>query len=357
MLVVGDAGGGKWSILIFISKAAPKGRFIRGKGASGEGITASVVKDEFIRGWALEAGALVLAHKGIGCLDELDKMSPEDRSALHEALEQQQITISKANIQATLKAETTVLAAANPKYGRFDPYKPIAQQIDLPPTLINRFDLIFTIRDIPDRIKDEKIAKHILDLQKSPLESEVEIQIPLLKKYISYAKQKIKPELTDGAIEEIKNFYVTLRNTPTESDELIKPIPVSARQLEALVRLAEGSAKARLSTKVTKVDSKRAINLLRSCLMEVGLDPETGKLDIDRISTGIPATQRSRIVTIQEIITNLEKKLGTRIIPISNIIEEAAEKNIDESKVEEVIEKLKKSGEVFEPKRGQIQRI
>ena len=356
ILLVGDPGAAKSSILVFISKAAPKARFISGKGASGAGITASVVKDEFIRGWALEAGALVLAHKGIACLDELDKMAPEDRSALHEALEQQQITISKANIQATLKAETTVLAAANPKYGRFDPYKPIAQQIDLPPTLINRFDLIFTIRDLPDKIKDEKIARHILDLQRLPKSSEPVIPIPLFKKYISYAKQKIKPELTEEAINEIKDFYVTLRNTPTETDEIIKPIPVSARQLEALVRLAEGSARARLSTKVTKTDARRSINLLRSCLMEVGLDPETGKLDIDRISTGIPATQRSRIIAVQEIITNLEKKIG-KLIPITRIIEEAAEKNIDESKVEEVIEKLKKSGEIFEPRRGEIQRI
>jgi len=152
ILLVGDPGAAKSSILSFVSQAAPKARFISGKGTTGAGLTASVIKDEFLRGYALEGGALVLANGGICCIDELDKMSTEDRSAMHEALEQQRVSIAKANIQATLRAETTVLAAANPKFGRFDPYESISKQIDLPPTLINRFDLIFPIRDIPKLI-------------------------------------------------------------------------------------------------------------------------------------------------------------------------------------------------------------
>src|SRR6056297_3313534 len=145
-----------------MGEISPKGRYVVGKSASGAGLTATVVRDEYLKGWSLEAGAMVLSNKGLVCIDELEKMDPQDRSAMHEAMEQQTVTISKANVQATLRAETSVLAAANPKFGRFDPYQSIAQQIELPPTLINRFDIIFTLRDIPNREKDERIAKHVL---------------------------------------------------------------------------------------------------------------------------------------------------------------------------------------------------
>ncbi|MBU2634366.1 MAG: minichromosome maintenance protein MCM [Nanoarchaeota archaeon] len=353
ILLVGDPGAAKSSILQFVSKAAPKARFVSGKGVSGAGLTASVVKDEFLKGWALEAGALVLANGGCCCIDELDKMSPEDRSAMHEAMEQQQISISKANIQATLRAQTTILAAANPKYGRFDPYSPIAAQIDLPPALINRFDLIFPIRDIPNKEMDEKIASHVLRLQQKPEQAETEISTKILRKYIAYARQKASPILTDSAVDEIKKFYVALRNSNQTGEEEIKPIPISARQLEALVRLAEGAAKLRLSKKVTRSDAKKSIILLKHCLMQVGIDPETGKIDIDRISTGIPASQRSRIVVVREIIKSLELKMG-KSIPIQDIIADASLKGIDEAQVEEVIEKLSREGFIFQPKRDTV---
>ncbi len=356
LLLVGDPGSGKSRTLQFITKIAPKGRFISGKSASAAGITATVVRDEFLRGWALEAGAMVLANKGIAIIDELDKMSSEDRDALHEAMEQQQITINKANIQATLRAETTVLAAANPKLGRFDPYQSIAAQIELPPTLINRFDLIFPIRDIPNQELDEKIAGHVLRLQQKPEELKQEIDSNLLKKYISYVRQKSFPKLTDAAIDEIKKFYVGLRNYTTTGEESIKPIPITARQLEALVRLSEASAKIRLSNKVTREDAKRAINILKHCLMQVGFDYETGRIDIDRISTGIPASQRSRIVVIREIINDFYNK-GIKTIPLEDLTTEAANKNITEDQVEEVIETLKRSGEIYEPTRNKIAKV
>jgi replicative DNA helicase Mcm len=355
ILLVGDPGAAKSTLLIFMSHAAPKARYVAGRGASGAGLTASVVRDEFLRGWALEAGAMVLANGGYCMIDEMDKMSTEDRSALHEALSQQKISISKANIQATLRAETTVLAAANPKLGRFDPYQSIAQQIDLPPALINRFDLIFPVRDLPSRDVDEKIASHVLNIQQSMDIREPDISIPFLKKYVAYAKQTIKPKLTDGAIEEIKNFYVELRNMGTD-EEGIRPIPISARQLEALVRLSEGSAKVRLSKKVTKSDAKRAIRILKYCLMQVGFDYETGRIDIDRISTGIPASQRSRIVQVREIINELESTFG-KTIPLEDIISSASEKGIEEAEVEEIIERLKRSGDIFEPKRNFLSKL
>jgi len=356
LFLIGDPGSGKSQILRYVSTLAPKARYVAGKGATTAGLTATVVRDEFLKGWSLEAGALVLTNKGIACLDELDKMSQEDTGAMHEALEQQTITIAKANIHATLRAETSVLAAANPKFGRFDPYSPIAKQIDLPPTLINRFDLIFPIKDIPNAERDEKIASHILELAKDPDSQKAEIDLQILRKYIAYARQNCFPKITVGAIEEIKKFYVDLRSTAATEESEIKAIPISARQLEALVRLAEASAKVRLDTKVRREDAQRAIKLLRSCMEAVMLDVETGKFDIDRIATGITATQRSQIATMRRILDMLTDKVG-KSIPISDILREAESEGIDKSKAEEILDNLKKKGDVFEPKPGLIQKI
>ncbi|MBI4447373.1 ATP-binding protein [Candidatus Woesearchaeota archaeon] len=347
----------KSSMLMFTSKAAPKARYVAGRSTSGAGITASLVKDEFMRGWALEAGAIVLANKGIMLLDEMDKMSVEDTSALHEAMENQQVSIAKANVQATLKAETSVLAAANPKLGRFDPYAPIAQQINLPPALINRFDMIFIVKDKPNKIEDEKIATHVLNIQRSVDHVKSPVDPQLLRKFICYVKQKVFPVLTEEAMEEIKNFYVELRNSGTVGDEAaLKPVPITARQLEGLVRLAEASARVTLSDKVTKEDARRAIEMLRSALEQVGIDPATGKIDIDRISTGISTSERGKIIRIRGIINDFDSK-GRKTIPVEEIVSEASKVGISEEKVHEAINQLKRGGDIFEPKRGFIQKL
>ena len=356
VLLVGDPGCGKSQLLKRAVKVAPKARYATGMGVSGAGLTAAVVKDEFLGGWSLEAGALVLSNRGFIMIDELDKMSKEDSSAMHEALEQQTVSISKANIQATLRAETTVLAAGNPKFGRFNQMEPLAPQIDLPPTLINRFDLIFPITDMPDKDRDEKMAQHILGLHKDPSLSEPQIPTDLLRKFIAYARQRIKPKITDEALEEIKSYYVTMRTKGQVEDSGSRAIPITARQLDALVRLSEASAKVRLSENVTKEDARRAIELLKYCLNQVALDKETGQIDIDQISTGISTTQRNKIIVVKELIAELENQIG-KTIPIEDILELAKKQGIMRTHVEEAIEKLRKQGDIFEPKRGFIQRI
>jgi len=353
ILLIGDPGVAKSVTLGFMADISPKGRYVVGKSTSGAGLTATVVRDEYLKGWSLEAGAMVLANKGLVCIDELEKMDPQDRSAMHEAMEQQTVTISKANVQATLKAETSVLAAANPKFGRFDPYQPIAQQIDLPPTLINRFDIIFTLRDIPDRAKDEKIASHVLLEHQTDI-SEMLIGRDLFRKYVAYAKQRVKPKITDAAAFEIKKFYVDLRNKPVSSESALRPIPISARQLGALIRLSEASAKVHLRLEVLKEDAIRAIEIMKYYLMQVGYDYESKTFDIDRISSGVTSSQRNKIMIVRDAVTELEGRVG-KLIPIEEV-EKALEGKMTKEEIEQALEKLNSSGDIFRPRRGYVQK-
>ena len=357
VLLVGDPGVAKSVMLSFISGIAPKARYIGGGSTTGVGLTATVVRDEFLKGWSLEAGAMVLANKGIVCIDEFDKMNEEDRGAMHEAMEQQTVTVSKATVQASLRAQTAVLAAANPKFGRFDPTQSIPKQINLIPSLLSRFDVIFIMRDIPSKDRDESIARHVLSEHKSEHKQSTKLNVinkDLLKKYISYSKQKYNPKLTEEAVNALKEFYVGLRNQPQLGDSPNRPIPIGARQLEALVRLSEAHARMRLSKEVTKKDAKEAIELVRSYLMQVGYDEETKTIDIDKIS-GNPASQRNKIAIVRDAIEALENRLG-KLIPLEEIEKELKDK-IKQEDLDEIIGKLLKAGDLFRPRRGYIQRM
>lgn len=354
VLLVGDPGVAKSVMLKYISSIAPKGRFVSGKAATAAGLTAAVVKDEFLKGWSLEAGSMVLANKGVVCVDEIEKMNEQDRSTMHEAMEQQTITVSKANIHATLRAETTVLAAGNPKLGRFDPYTPIPQQIDISPALLSRFDVIFIIKDLPNKAQDEAIASHVLAEHKQEVIRDV-LDPKFLRKYVSYAKQRCKPKLSDGAIQEIKEFYVRLRNQSVNSDSAVKPIPITARQLEGIIRLSEAHAKLHLSPEVRRSDAIKAIELLKMSLMQVGYDEETKTFDIDKVTTGISSSKRGKILLVREAIAQLESRLG-KLIPYEEL-QKALEGKITEVELEDAITQLSKSGDIFKPKSGFIQKI
>ncbi len=349
ILIVGDPGIGKSQMLKYVSKLAPRGIYTSGKGTSGVGLTAAAVRDEF-GGWSLEAGALVLGDRGNVCVDELDKMRSEDRSAIHEALEQQTISIAKAGIMATLNARCSVLAAANPKFGRFDQYKSIGEQIDLPSPILSRFDLIFVVEDKPNVERDTKLAAHILRIHKDT-SILFEIEPELLRKYIAYARREVSPKLTDDAIAVLQEFYVGMRGGAAEDDS---PVPITARQLEALIRLSEASSRIRLGTEVTGVDAQRAITIQQKCMKQVGYDPETGKLDIDKVEGRPAKSDRDKIRIVTEVIGELGEEYGGRT-PKNILITEMSDRyNMSEEKAEEIIRILKRKGIIFEPQQGYL---
>jgi replicative DNA helicase Mcm len=354
VLLTGDPGVAKSQLLRWVSQVAPRGLFTSGAKVTGAGLTAAAVRDEIGGGWALEAGALVIADGGLASIDEFDKMSPEDRGAILEAMEQQTISVAKAGIVATLNTRTAILAAANPILGRFDRYRPLAEQINLPPLILSRFDLIFIMRDEPRVELDRNIASHMLELQReSPRIKPPKLDIDTLRKLIIYARKYINPKLEDKKVmEAIKDYYLNWRSL-AEKGEL--PLPITPRQLEALIRLSKANARMRLSDRVTIEDAKNAMRLVTLFLREAGIDPETGKVDIDVLMTGKPRSQRQKLERVLEIIKQLESEYEG-VAPIDEIKRLATTEGIRESFVTEMIEQEKMRGRLYEPKPGMVSR-
>ncbi|MDI6798967.1 MAG: LAGLIDADG family homing endonuclease [Candidatus Aenigmarchaeota archaeon] len=317
--------------------------------------TATVVRDEeFLGGWVLEAGALVMCNKSLIAIDEFEKIEKSDQIALHEAMEQNTISIAKANIVATLPAQTAILGGGNPKLGRFDPYLPIKEQIDIPETLLARFDLKFALRDIPNPEVDAKIADHILKVRHYG-EEEIKpiIEADLLKKYVAYARKNCHPKLSREAGETIKDFFVRLREKVTSEEA---PVPITLRQYEALIRLAEASAKVQLRDEVTKEDALRAINLMKASLRQFGFDPETGRIDIDRVEGHITAAERGKIRIMLDVIEELTKTIGKNV-PKEDIVKLAKSRGLREFDIEKMLNELKNIGTLFEPRPGIFQKM
>jgi len=355
ILIVGDPSAGKTQLLKLVSKLIPRGRYVSGKGTTAAGLTATVTRDEeFMGGWVLEAGAVVLANKSIICIDEFDKMSKEDQINLHEAMSTQTVSISKATIQATLPAQTSVVAGCNPKLSRFDSYRPISEQIDIPDTLLSRFDLKFILRDLPNREKDERLVDHVIKTRFEEEDIKPVINSELLKKYVAYARKNIKPKLTREALNICKNFFVELRSR--YASEEASAVPLTLRQYEALLRLAEASAKIRMSDTVEKKDAQRAIKLMKKSIQQLGYDPDTGKIDIDRVEGGTTSSQRNKIRIVMDTIDDLEKSMGKNI-SMSDLISALADEGIDEHTAESIIREMKNKGLLFEPRSGFIQKI
>lgn len=352
ILLLGDPSVAKSQLLKLTSSTIPRGKYASGGGVTGAGLTATVFKDEELGDWVLEAGALVLANKSLMAIDEFDKIDKDDQSRLHEALEQQTISIAKASIVATLPAQVSVLAGANPRFGRFEPLKPIAGQTLIPETLLSRFDLKFALRDMPDRERDERLASHILETRMSPEKVEPEISPDLLRKYIAYARKFCRPAMTRDAIEMLKKFYLDMRAMSGGSGT----IPITLRQNEALMRLAEASAKIRLSDFVEVQDAERAIKVMKESLRQLAFDAETGRIDIDRMEGNMPGSQRQKIHAVIDIVERLSKQIGKQV-PREEVLTIAQDEGIKESEADELLNRLKRDGIIFEPQQGFVQKV
>lgn len=352
MLLTGDPGIGKTVLLKLVSSVMPRGKYVSGSGVTGAGLTASVRKDEVIGTWVLEAGALILANKSVISIDEFDKMSKDDQIAMHEAMSVETISIAKASIVATLPAQTAVLAGANPQYGRFDTYKSVAEQIQIPETLLSRFDLKFALIDKPDKVADERLADHIIMSRITPDKILPVIDVHFLRKYIAYAKQHVKElVLMPGAADELKKFYIQMRSPGGSGG----PIGITLRQYEALLRMAEASAKIRLDTHVRKEDAERAIRLMMFSLRQLGFDTESGMIDIDKMEGGITTSKRKRITRLIEVIERMQKEM--KEVAISDVFAEAQTLGISEKDAEETMEELVRKGELFHPKPGFVKKV
>lgn len=371
ILLVGDPSTGKSAILEYCAQLAPKSIYVAGKTTSGAGLTVSAVKDEFGEGgWTLKAGAVVLASGGVAMIDEFDKMSTEDRSALHEAMAQGTVSVSKAGLYSKFKANTSILAAANPKYSRFDSFKSPLEQIDLPFSLISRFDLYFLIHDLLDRKLDKEIGEHILktqqiaqkissegSLSKEEIDDAAKKILPivspnLFKKYVAYARQNVKPVLTKEASDKLLEYYVSLRDIGRNT----KSYSATIRQLNGLIKLAEASAKIKLKKEIDADDAERAILVFKTSLEQVAIDKDSGKIDIDILTTGQSQSERNVLKNLLKLIKDLsggdETGTGSTPVAISDIVRAAETETLPKDKIIDAIKKLKKIGDIYEPTNG-----
>ena len=283
ILIVGDPGTAKSVFLEAAYLLAPRAIFIEGPQATGAGLTTVAVKDDFGEGqWTIEAGALPQADLGMACIDEFEKMDPNDRDKIHRAMEQQKVTATKAGLNVTLNARCSILAAANPKDQSFDEYKPIAPQIDLPPTILSRFDYIFTLVDRPNVEKDMKLAKHIISSRIDPKSVAPEISPDMFKKYIAYAKDKHHPIITEKIKEKTAKHYKELRQKYSKEDEDLAET-VTPRQLETILRSAGANARLFLRDKILLEDVEYAVKLMDGAYASRGLRqmPASNKFQSD----------------------------------------------------------------------------
>jgi replicative DNA helicase Mcm len=345
VLLVGDPGTAKSEMLKFTAKIAPRGLYTSGRGSTAAGLTAAVIRDKSGI-MMLEAGAVVLGDQGIVCIDEFDKIKPEDRSALHEVMEQQTCSVAKGGIVATLNARTSILSAANPIYGKYDPYKNITENVNLPVPLLTRFDLIFIVRDSPDKEKDNLVASHILEIHRDTEQAaRPAIDIDLFSKYLSYAKQ-IEPALTPEAIDIVRSYYMDMRRIESEG-----MITVTPRQLEGLIRLASARARLLLKDMVDAEDAQRAIYLVDQMMRTAGVDVNTGKTDLG-VLYGKPQSVVSKEKTFMEIFRGLtgdenndveDKVLVDELVKTAKFSDEEARK---------YIQKFNREGQIFERRPG-----
>jgi len=350
----GDPATAKTSISKGLKNILPKYRATSGKHASAAGLTWGAYFDDMLKAYAIEAGAMVLASGATIIVDEADKIDKEDLGKMNQGLEDGYFEASKMNIQATLKAECAGLFIANPKEGRFNPYKSLYEQCDIDPTLVSRLIMMFIFRDVVDEKKDEDIAKHIFQTH---IETEkildTELSSDFIKKYIIYARKNCKPKLSINQMDSVANKYKELRATGNTEGR----VAITPRQLEDIIRLSEAFAKVRLAKQVTDEDIENAFNLMMFSLKSCSLDSK-GNIDIDMIELGGKTYEvRNKSEMFEMTLTKLIEENGNKAIDMQNLINALVENGFNEIEIDKMIQQRSKEGHLYEPKRGMIMKL
>ena len=350
ILLCGDVGLAKSRFLKSTISRTPKSKMVIGTKTSKVGLGAMCVKDELTNTWSLEVGALVLCSGSLLAIDEIDKMYKEHLNELLEPMSLSTVTINRAGISATLPARTSILAAANPIHGNYDLQKPLAGQIDMPTPILNRFDLIFVMKDSPNEEFDSNLVEYIFQSNKKGMESDIPMDI--FRKYIIYCK-KLRPQLDDILVNYFKDFYINIRKNSYRSD--VNSIPVNARSLEALMKLSFAHAKLRLSSTVEVQDLEAAKEIFIFCLNQLGIDEETGVLDWSRMTQKVPASKRGKAETFLNILYEISET--NPIFTYAMIWDKLKESGIKSWEVNIFIDELKKEVKICEPEKGKFKLV
>jgi len=359
VLLLGDPGTAKSKLIGRVEDLGWRTVGVSGKGATVAGVTASAVQDDFGDGGsALEAGAFVKAHKGAVCIDELDDMPADVRAAMLDPMSKQRISVNKWGINATLRTETSVVAAGNPKYGRFDPYEPVQDQFDLESNLLSRFDLVFTLTDQPNPDRDSTITGHILDARDAAKRQMAGMDVDdelaetiatpvdrdLLRKWIALAKQQPEPVFANDEVKAwLDESFTDLRSLNGYDSE--SPVPVTFRKLEGIVRIAEAAAKFEFSETIEMRHVKFATKVVGESMQDYGTD-ESGQYDADVQETGSSMSQKQTMKLLGSTIEELQPDNGGGADP-EDVVEQLEEEGIDTGWG--LIDKAKEKGMAYEP--------